>query len=62
MTIDNPLINLPEEFKDQVVLAPHLGGITTGSFKRAHKNMGQNVERVVNGERPVNVVNGLCVE
>ena len=57
MTVDNPLIDLPEEFKDRVILAPHLGGITTGSFKRAHKNMWQNVERVANGEKPINVVN-----
>ena len=60
MTVDNPLIDLPEEFKDRVILAPHLGGITTGSFKRAHKNMWQNVERVANGEKPINVVNIKC--
>ena len=36
---DHPLVDLPEGVRDRVVLAPHLGGITTGSFRRAHRSM-----------------------
>jgi phosphoglycerate dehydrogenase-like enzyme len=54
---DHPLVDLPDSCKDRVIYAPHLGGITTGSFMRAHKNIWQNVERVERGEKPVNIVN-----
>ncbi|MDR1352425.1 MAG: hypothetical protein LBK05_03990 [Treponema sp.] len=54
---DHPLIDLPGDCKDRVIFAPHLGGITTGSFMRAHKNIWQNVGRVERGEKPVNIVN-----
>jgi phosphoglycerate dehydrogenase-like enzyme len=54
---DHPLIDLPESCKDRVIFAPHLGGITTGSFMRAHKNIWQNVGRVERGEEPANIVN-----
>jgi phosphoglycerate dehydrogenase-like enzyme len=54
---DHPLVDLPEGCKDRVIYAPHLGGITTGSFERAHKNMWQNVARLERGEEPVNRVN-----
>ena len=58
-TPDNPIIDLPEEYKYKAVFAPHLGGITTSSFRRAHKNMWENAVRIYNGERPVNIVNGI---
>jgi phosphoglycerate dehydrogenase-like enzyme len=54
---DHPLVDLPDNCKDRVIYAPHLGGITTGSFTRAHKNIWQNVGRVERGEKPVNIVN-----
>jgi phosphoglycerate dehydrogenase-like enzyme len=54
---DHPLVDLPDNCKDRVIYAPHLGGITTGSFMRAHKNIWRNVERVERGEKPVNIVN-----
>jgi len=53
---DHPLVDLGDPFKGRVVYSPHLGGITTGSFKRMHQNMWNNVERLERGERPVNVV------
>ena len=56
---DHPLVALPQPFCDRVVLAPHLGGITTGSFRRAHRNMWESVQKVLAGERPNNIVNGL---
>ena len=56
---DHPLVTLPEEIRDRVVLAPHLGGITEASFRRAHAHMWRNAERLEAGERPDNIVNGL---
>lgn len=56
---DHPLVDLPEQARDRVVLAPHLGGITTASFRRAHLHMWRNAERVAGGHRPDNIVNGV---
>ena len=56
---DHPLVTLPPEIQRKVVLAPHLGGITEASFRRAHAHMWRNVERLAAGERPDNIVNGL---
>ena len=56
---DHPLATLPQEVQDRVVLAPHLGGITEASFRRAHAHMWRNVERLAAGERPDSIVNGL---
>ena len=58
-TADNPLVALPGNCPATVIYAPHLGGITSGSFRRIYKNMWKNIERIAAGERPVNVVNGL---
>ena len=57
---DHPLAALPEAVRDRVVLAPHLGGITEASFRRAHAHMWRNAERIAAGERPDCVVNGLA--
>lgn len=56
---DHPLVSLPEGVRERVVFSPHLGGITTGSFRRAHRHMWENVVHILNGERPDNIVNGL---
>lgn len=56
---DHPLVTLPQEIQDRVALAPHLGGITEASFRRAHAHMWRNAERLAAGERPDCVVNGL---
>ena len=59
MTKDNPLVDLPSEVKDKVLFSPHIGGITSSTFFRAHKNIWSNVEAVMNGQRPNYVVNGV---
>ena len=56
---DHPLVTLPPEVQKKVVLAPHLGGITEASFRRAHAHMWRNAERLAAGERPDCVVNGV---
>ena len=57
---DHPLVTLPPEIQRRVVLAPHLGGITEASFRRAHAHMWRNAQRLAAGERPDSVVNGLA--
>ena len=54
---NHPLVDLPPQIRDRVVLSPHLGGITEASFRRSHLHMWRNAERVAVGERPDNVVN-----
>ena len=56
---DHPLVELPESVRDRVVYSPHLGGITTSSFRRAHRNMWHSVIDLTQGKRPNNIVNGL---
>ena len=56
---DHPLLTMPAPACDKLVLAPHLGGITEASFRRSHLHMWRNAERVADGHRPDNIVNGL---
>ena len=56
---DHPLVALPPEVRDRVVYAPHLGGNTGPAFRRAYVTVWENVRRVLNREKPVNIVNGL---
>ena len=57
---DHPLVTLPPEIQRRVILAPHLGGITEASFRRAHAHMWRKAQRLAAGERPDSVVNGLA--
>lgn len=56
---DHPLVDLPEGVRDRVVYSPHLGGITTSSFRRGHQNMWNSVLALAEGKRPNNIVNDL---
>lgn len=56
---DHPLVDLPSEVADRAVYSPHLGGITGGVFRRAHRNMWSSVKLLLEGQRPSFVVNGL---
>lgn len=56
---DHPLVDLPAEIADRAVYSPHLGGITGGSFRRAHRNMWSSVRLILDGQRPNFIVNGL---
>ena len=49
----------PPEVRDRVVYAPHLGGITSASFRRSHAWMWDSVRAMLEGGCPSNVVNGL---
>lgn len=56
---DHPLVDLPEQARRRAVYSSHLGGSSGGSFAKAHLTMWENARRILNGERPTNVVNGI---
>ena len=58
-TKDNPIVDLPTEAAKRVIFSPHIGGITTSTFVRAHQNIWRNIEAVANGQRPQFIVNDL---
>ncbi len=55
----HPLVDLPPEIANRAVYSPHLGGITGGVFRRAHRNMWHSAKLVLGGQRPNFIVNGL---
>lgn len=56
---DHPLVRLAEEFPDRVVLCPHQGGLTQSSFENVYRMLFENLGRLMAGERPERIVNGL---
>lgn len=53
---DHPLVTLPADASDRLVLSPHIGGVTEGMFRRAWTTIWENIERVAVGECPINRV------
>jgi len=53
---DDPLVDLPEGVKEKVIYSPHIGGITTSTFVRAHHMLWQAFDDVANGKEPKNRV------
>jgi phosphoglycerate dehydrogenase-like enzyme len=51
---DNPLIGL-----ENVLLTSHMAGVTAEALDRCREQCVENVERVLNGEKPLYVVNGV---
>ena len=56
-TKDNPLIALPEEVQKRVVYSPHIGGVSTSTFKRGHRMIWKAFFDVEEGKEPNNIVN-----
>jgi len=56
---DHPILALPEEVLDRVFLTPHLGGVTTEALNRMLNSALENCLRVIKGEKPRAVVNGV---
>lgn len=54
---DNLLVDLPEAVRGHVLYSPHIGGVTSNMFYRAHKNVWENIARVIAGDEPINIVN-----
>lgn len=53
---DHPLLHLPEEVQKKILFSPHIGGVTTGTFVRAHRNIWNAFLKISMGEIPDNVV------
>ena len=56
---DHPLLDLSEEAKAKLVLTPHIAGITTEDLRNMQINAWENIGRVVDGEKPINIVNNM---
>ena len=56
---DHPLVRLAVEFPDRIILCPHQGGVSQAAFCNAVRMVFENLDRVLAGERPERVVNGL---
>lgn len=54
---DDPLVMLPEPWKNRVVFTPHIAGTTLSVFYNSYINIWNNIAAVQRGERPTNVVN-----
>lgn len=59
VTPDNPFLALPKEVRKRAALSPHIGGITAGSFTRYYNIVWDNIKKINEGRRPLNIVNGL---
>lgn len=59
VTLENPLLNLPEDCQYKLLFTPHIAGTTKQAFEKMHKTVWTNILAVSNGERPINIVNGL---
>lgn len=56
---DHPLVLLAREYPDRLVLSPHQGGITQGSFRNVYRMLFENLGLLMEGKRPLRIVNGL---
>ncbi|MCD7818252.1 MAG: 2-hydroxyacid dehydrogenase [Lachnospiraceae bacterium] len=54
---DHPLLHLPGEASERILFSPHIGGVTTNVFRKAHQNIWTAFEQVSQGLQPANVVN-----
>lgn len=59
VTSDHPIVRLATEFPDKLVLCPHQGGISRSAFRRAHEMLFADLQKLMDGQRPDHVVNGL---
>jgi len=58
-SMDNPLLNLPEELRYRISISPHVAGITEGTFVREYERIRRNIEAIECGQKLECVVNGL---
>lgn len=56
---DHPIFNLNEVGKSRLSITPHVAGTTDDAFIRMSEWAYDNMKKVMNGERPKNIVNGL---
>ncbi|VEJ34291.1 Putative 2-hydroxyacid dehydrogenase HI_1556 [Aedoeadaptatus ivorii] len=56
---DHPLFQLNEVGQARLSITPHIAGTTDDSFMRMSQWSYDNMQRIVDGEKPINIVNGL---
>lgn len=56
---DHILLTAPKEVRRKIIFTPHIGGVSASSFVRTYDVILENIRHIRNGERPVNIVNGL---
>lgn len=56
---DDPLFSLNETGLARFSITPHIAGTTDDSFMRMSQWSYDNMKRIENGEKPINIVNGL---
>lgn len=56
---EDPILHLPKEIDDKLILTTHIAGIADSSLRDMQRIGWENMERVMRGERPINIVNGL---
>ena len=56
---DHPLVKLAHECPDRLILCPHQAGISLTSFHNVYRMLFEDLGRVMAGQRPNNIVNGL---
>ena len=59
VTADHPLVRLAAECPDQLVLCPHQGGLAQSAFRTAHQMLFADLQKLMDGQRPDHVVNGM---
>jgi phosphoglycerate dehydrogenase-like enzyme len=59
VTLDNPLLRLPEACQYRVLFSPHIAGTTRRVFTVIHKAIWENFQAFIDGGRPHNIINGL---
>ncbi len=56
---DDPILTLPEPWRWRVAVSPHIAGTTINTFYASYDGVWGDIGRVLRGERPRNIVNGL---
>lgn len=58
-TKDHPLLNMSEKASKKIIFSPHIAGTNDEAFERMQEWAYQNMLRVMNGEKPKNIVNKI---
>lgn len=56
---EHPLLHLPVDLQQKIIISPHIGGCTSGFFHRANQMIWENAQRIAKAEKPIHIVNGL---
>lgn len=59
VTAEHPLVRLAAEYPDALILCPHQGGLAQSSFRGGHAMLFADLQKLMDGQRPDHVVNGL---